>query len=542
MMPSEASKESKKPKHDLERIADSMETESAEPSMPDFMKDADTLLALEAKRDKMIDQKTELSSASNVLELKPGTAGGAIDKEIDALQDKVNEVLGKYGKEANAFQVDAYRVGELKDDVADAEAMLRGLEADYKKETNRDAKAKLERQIEDATAAWQEARNELSGMKDKYVAKEAAAKAELAGATDADVEAALSPLDEQIEMKRETDDAIKMAIEASAESLKEKAEMAKETDDAIKMTMEASAEALREEELTPEVTSREATAAETKEVMDAVTDEYLESEEFGKGIDAANEKLKQSQEAKKAARANGMAERVADRMALDEESEKALAEFRANLEKKGAEAKFPEKDRDTLVDEVMDVRDDELLPDVADNTAEQAFFAKGEVMDQAHTAGKSLEYRNKAERRGDAGAERHEMAQEAEALRAEIPAMEQQFARAEQHLDQMLAGRTLSAEEQRMLGDEKVITPGKRVDAFMGARSKGGFAEKAKSFFGGLFSKKTRELNHAIELYASVRDQFNEKQSRLNELDNRLNSPEAVRQAMQLKAERKDNR
>jgi hypothetical protein len=526
MMPNEASKE-RKPKHDLESIAAGMESEAAEPGMPDFMKDAEALLALEAKRDKMIDQKTELSKAGNVLELKPGTASGALDKEINALQDKVNAVLGKYGKEANAFQVDAYRVGELKDNVADAEAIMRGLEADYKNEQNRDAKAKLERQLEDATAAWQEARNELAGMKDKYVAKEAAAKAELAGATSAEIDAALKPLDrptgevgdDEILFKLSPEDAAKPdTVEASLKELQ-----------AIE------ADRVRDELTTPEITSREATAAETKEVMDAVTDEYLESDEFGKGLDEANEKLKKAQEKK--ARVDAMTKRVDGKLNRIDAAQAHADQLRAE-----ADARRESK-RDTLVDEPeMEVQVEELIDEPADSKAEDEFFQKGEIIDAVHSSGKTLENRSAAERRGDANAERSEMALKAESLRAELPGMELQLARAEEQLDRLLAGRTLSAEERRMLDGEKVITPGKRVDAFMSMRTNGGFMEKAKGFFGGLFNKKTRELNNAIDLYQEIRNQHNEKTGELAKIEMQLNPTDRQKEMSRIASENRQGR
>lgn len=513
MNPQEESKDSRKPKHDLESIADGMETEASEPKMPDFMKDADMLLALEAKRDKLIDQKNELSSASNVLELKPGAASGAIDKEINALQDKVNAVLGKYGKEANAFQVDAYRVGEMKENVADAEAMLKGMEAEYKAEKNPDKKKALERQMEDATAAWQEARNELAGMKDKYVAKEAAAKAELAGATEADVDAALEPLDEagktidvDLSDLEETDEP---TIEVGEVSDKEAEEI--RNMDARERRIEAMGERVDA-----------AMAAQDKMAEeDPIDIQGLMDIEAQRVQEEAQEKARAAKEKAEMAKDTEDALKM-----LKETSDEALAEEgkRDTLPDAGMAQRMEnvaEGQRDTLVDEVMEVRDDEILPDVADTTGEQAFFAKGEVMNQAHEAGKTLEYRNKAERAGDAGAERAEMAQRAEQLRSEMPAMDQQLSRAE-----------------KVLSDLGV----KDIDAMMADRAKGGLLGKAKGLLGGLFNKKTRELNRAMDLYASIRDQHNAKAEELGKIEMQLDPTERQKAMSRIAAENRQGK
>lgn len=148
---------------------------------------------------------------------------------------------------------------------------------------------------------------------------------------------------------------------------------------------------------------------------------------------------------------------------------------------------------------------------------EEDFFAKGEAIDAAHASGADRS-RSAAERRGDAGEERYQMAERAAALRGQRPALEEQLARAE-----------------RVLRGQGV----KDIDETMAKRAAGGFMEQVKGFFGGLFSKKTRELNNAMALYASIRDAYNENMAELNEIDARLNRGEEFRRAMQIKAERK---
>lgn len=125
------------------------------------------------------------------------------------------------------------------------------------------------------------------------------------------------------------------------------------------------------------------------------------------------------------------------------------------------------------VQATLDARKAEWEADFITKTPEEAdFFKRGE----------SVKGDTMPEGIGELNNEEYEVAS---AAAEQIPVLEQQLSRYEQALK------------------DRGITD---IDEAMNKRAIGGFAEKAKGFFGGLFSKKTREINSLMETYASVRD------------------------------------
>lgn len=261
----------------------------------------------------------------------------------------------------------------------------------------------------------------------------------------------------------------------------------------------------------------------------------------------------------KSTRAKGMAERVDERMSLDEESETALAAFRDKLGKKREAVEDPDvvtsaptleklgvkpmKDSERPTAEQMEEgrkkmraereagleamekmllakeqrENEEKMRAAAAQEAEDAFFARGEKMTEAHVGGETFP-KNAEEMAGERGEQRQLMVERAELLRAEIPGLQNAVTAAERRL-------------HREFGIED-------ADEEMAKRAKGGW-ETVKGFFGGLFSKKERMKNAALEDYQRLRDRFSDRQEELNETENRLNRPEQVANAMKLKGERR---
>lgn len=262
----------------------------------------------------------------------------------------------------------------------------------------------------------------------------------------------------------------------------------------------------------------------------------------------------------KSSRAKEMAERVDERMGLDEESEAALAAFRNTLEKKRAAAEEdadivtsaptmeklgikPMKDSERPTPEQVgegrkkmraereagleamekmllakeQSENEEKMRAAAAQEAEDAFFARGEKMSAAHQAGETIE-KNAAEMDGERGEQRQRLAERAELLRAELPGLQ----------------NAVTAAERRLHREFGIAD----ADAEMTKRASSGW-ESVKSFFGGLFSKKESMKNAALEDYRRLRDRHSDRQEELNETENRLNRPEQVAQAMKLKAERR---
>ena len=124
--------------------------------------------------------------------------------------------------------------------------------------------------------------------------------------------------------------------------------------------------------------------------------------------------------------------------------------------------------------------------DLATDDLLDEFTKRGKIMDSLHGAGWTLDKGTAAGGRGELNAEEFEQAEKAA---AEMPNLDQQLARAEQALK-----------------DSGIAD----VDEAMNTRAVGGFAKKAKEFFGGLFNKKTRDLNSLMDTYASIRDQRND--------------------------------
>jgi hypothetical protein len=268
---------------------------------------------------------------------------------------------------------------------------------------------------------------------------------------------------------------------------------------------------------------------------------------------------------------SAMAERVDERMALDDESEAALAEFRAKLEKKREEVKGDDEDvvtsappldklvskatlekkpptREEVAEGVKKMREEreagfamlekkildkerqekeEQARAAAEKETEDAFFARGEQIDTAHEGGDEL-VATETEMAGQRKQDRFEgrsrdqelLAERVGLLQEEIPRIQNALTASERRLHREFG--IADAEEESM----------KRTGAW----------ESAKSFFGGLFSKKEKMKSAAIEDYRRLRDRLGDREAELNEAQNRLNRPEDVRRAQQLKGERRGGR
>jgi hypothetical protein len=128
----------------------------------------------------------------------------------------------------------------------------------------------------------------------------------------------------------------------------------------------------------------------------------------------------------------------------------------------------------------MDAMEKRVDDDMNTDEELDAFLKRGKVIDQLHSAGQSTEKNTIREGIGELNAKELEAAEKAS---AQMPALDQQLSRAE------------AALKDRGITD---------IDEAMAKRAIGGFAEKAKGFFGGLFNKKTRELNSLMETYSSI--------------------------------------
>lgn len=137
---------------------------------------------------------------------------------------------------------------------------------------------------------------------------------------------------------------------------------------------------------------------------------------------------------------------------------------------------------------------------LAEDELEDAFMKRGKVIDKLHAAGQSTEKNTMREGIGEMNAKEFE---ESEKALAQMPALDQQLSRAEKALM------------------DRGITD---VDEAMAKRATGGFFGKAKGFLGGLFDKKTRELNSLMDTYASIleaRDAAQEKILKRQQLSDR---------------------
>lgn len=164
---------------------------------------------------------------------------------------------------------------------------------------------------------------------------------------------------------------------------------------------------------------------------------------------------------------------------------------------------------------------DAKAKETAEKDLEDAFFSRGDKMTAAHQAGETMG-KNAAELRADASDETLAMRTERDRLAMDLTDLESRVAR---------TGRTLR--DTYGIGDP--------VQA-LADRAKAGALGKAKRLFGGLFSRASRDHEKALDIYDKVSNELAEKRSRFNELSNRLERPEAVRAAMQAKAERNQPR
>lgn len=295
----------------------------------------------------------------------------------------------------------------------------------------------------------------------------------------------------------------------------------------------------------------------------------------------------------KSSRAKDMAERVDERMSVDEESEAALAKFREDLEKKREGTKDDDADivtsapkldkliskgpkapkaplgprkkgeaartyeesredlekafemleksaekpkevdidltelneqaeqRDTIVDADMESR----MKKEGGDDIEQEFFKRSEQISAAHEAGEELEA-TETERAGQRKQDRFEgrskdqelLYERKDLLEREIPGIQNAVTAAERRLNREFG-----------ISD---------ADAVLQARAESVW-ESAKGFFGGLFSKKEKMKNAALEDYQRLRDRLTDRQSELQETNNRLTRPEDIRRAQQIKGERR---
>jgi hypothetical protein len=194
-----------------------------------------------------------------------------------------------------------------------------------------------------------------------------------------------------------------------------------------------------------------------------------------------------------------------------------------------------EANRDTLVDveipgrmnkaaeehEAVDVD----LTELNQEATEDAFFSRGEKIGAAHEAGQELEA-TETEKAGQRKQDRFEgrsrdqelLAERAELLEQEIPRIQNAVTAAERRLNREFG---ISDPDETLRGRASSVW------------------ESAKGFFGGLFSKKEKMKNTALEDYQRLRDRLTDRQSELQETKNRLERPEDIRKAMQLKGERK---
>ncbi len=161
------------------------------------------------------------------------------------------------------------------------------------------------------------------------------------------------------------------------------------------------------------------------------------------------------------------------------------------------------KDREARVDETMREHEELKAVDAGwdEIAAEQQhadeleanFMRRGEVIDKLHGAKQPTEKNTFAEGMGEVEAQKYEKAMKAAEA---MPVIEQQLERA-----------------KKALGDRGVTN---LEDAYNRRTIDGAFG-KVKGFFGGLFNKKTREVNSLMDTYASLLEDYNKAKADLDE-------------------------
>ncbi len=160
------------------------------------------------------------------------------------------------------------------------------------------------------------------------------------------------------------------------------------------------------------------------------------------------------------------------------------------------------------------------------NERDDDFFARGEEMTRAHKAGK-VPSRNDAEEYGEEKQRQYEMSADFEKTKEE-----DELAKIEANLPEF--------KRQLRLAQELVEKHGiKDIDEAVAARATSGILGKAKRLFGGLFDKKARERDAAIDLYISVAETLSYNEGRKNELKK---TQEEINEALRVKARRQPPR
>lgn len=160
---------------------------------------------------------------------------------------------------------------------------------------------------------------------------------------------------------------------------------------------------------------------------------------------------------------------------------------------------------------------DDIAKADAQRKMEEAFFARGEAMDAAHTAGETLPM-NAAEKQ----------AAENDTLRAE----REMRAALQADIDRAAAGVKQAAEYLR--ATHHVDDP----MAALAERATGGTWGKIKGFFGRIGKAELQAKERALDTYDRMGRNLAEMQARANEMDMRLNKPMMVRESKRISAER----
>lgn len=159
----------------------------------------------------------------------------------------------------------------------------------------------------------------------------------------------------------------------------------------------------------------------------------------------------------------------------------------------------------------IEAADAEKLAEVEEN-----FFGEGEYISRTHEAGGTVA-KNSAEIKGEANAETHAMRTEADKLKMQISDLEKRVADTES----ALASR----------GVDKPIEE-------LADRAKSGFWGKVKRMVSNLGSNSAQENERLLARNDATAKELADKQSRYNELMNRLDNPIKIENAMKNKSER----